>query len=141
MKVLFFNHGKWGIKKVLLAKTIRQIKILFPKIKGAVHVIFVDDPTIHRLNLDYLKRDTPTDVLSFTYQDQGLLGELYISIDTLKKQAKTYHQTLTDELSKIFVHGFLHLQGFTHDKENDMRVMHETEDRILDKVSCLKCSK
>ena len=86
-------------------------------------------------NKAYRKKDKPTDVLSFNYdtgiEGGGLIGEVYISVDTAKRQAKEYKQTISAELSKLFVHGFLHIHGYDHEKTSDFKKMSAVEDKIL----------
>src|SRR3989338_11590087 len=107
MKIALFHHRPWRIEKGLFKKSIEKIDAHFPGARQAtIHLVFVDDPTIRDLNRRYLGRDYPTDVLSFAYGEKGFLGELYISMDTLKRQAGEHGQALKDELNKIFVHGF-----------------------------------
>lgn len=131
MTLKFFNQKRWGIDPALFSKTLERVRALFPDENRIVSLIFVDDPTIHQLNSKYLHRDCATDVLSFTYDDPVLLGELYVSVHTVKKQARDYEQRLPDELNKIFVHGFLHLKGYTHNGIEDKKEMNTLEDKIL----------
>ncbi|MBU1019562.1 MAG: rRNA maturation RNase YbeY [Patescibacteria group bacterium] len=100
---------------------------LIPKIKadGEVSLAIVDDETIQALNKKHRKKDAPTDVLSFVYSEseafpgENLLGEIYISIDTAKRQA----ENLEDELQFLFIHGVLHLLGHTHETDEKYEKM------------------
>ena len=97
-----------------------------------MNVVFVNDTYIQALNKSYRKKDTPTDVLSFNYGgDSKLIGEIYISIDTAKRQAKEYKHTLQDELAKLFVHGVLHIHGYDHETEKEYKIMAELEEKVL----------
>ena len=80
-----------------------------------------DDAAIHELNRDYRKKNKPTDVLAFAQReaasaDQSLLGDIIISVDTAKRQAK---KGLYAELLHLASHGLCHLLGYDHrdDKE------------------------
>lgn len=110
------------------------------KLPGSVNLIFCDDPTIHRLNRDFRKKDKVTDVLTFTYYDDQqiqkpdpdlLLGEVIISVPQTKRQAKEYGVTFESELYKLCIHGLLHLRGYDHVKDEDYRVMKLLEDKIM----------
>jgi probable rRNA maturation factor len=87
---------------------------------AAVNVIFVTDRRIHELNRQFLKRDRPTNVISFNYRDphvpgeQRLLGEVYISRDTARAQAREYGVSYASEIRRLTLHGLLHLIGLTH---------------------------
>jgi probable rRNA maturation factor len=106
-------------------------------VDGVFNVVFVNDKYIHSLNKQYRKKDKPTDVLSFSYidtpdfKDTGLIGEIYISVPTAKRQAKEFKVILKDELNKLFVHGFLHVYGHKHDSEKDFKKMNKIENEVL----------
>jgi probable rRNA maturation factor len=59
------------------------------------------------------------------------LGDLIISYDTLLKEVKSKKIDFQDHLSHILIHGILHLKGYTHDKEEDARLMQNEEKRLL----------
>ncbi|HTU25511.1 MAG TPA: rRNA maturation RNase YbeY [Pirellulales bacterium] len=84
-----------------------------------VSVAVVDDPTIHRLNADFLQHDYPTDVLSFLLEREGdeLEGEIIASADTAIRNAQQYGWPPADELLLYVIHGALHLVG--HDDTTD----------------------
>ena len=67
----------------------------------------------------------PTDVLSFDY------GEIFISTQTAKRQAKEHELSLRAELELLFVHGLLHILGFDHHKLKDRKRMHSLEEQVL----------
>ena len=71
-----------------------------------------DDPYIQKLNREWRKIDKPTDVLSFPMDDEQLLGDLVISLDTAQRQAEERQHTARDELRVLMVHGILHLLGY-----------------------------
>ena len=70
-----------------------------------------DDATIHSLNKEWRAVDRPTDVLSFPMEDENLLGDLVVSLDTAQRQADERGHELRDELRVLLVHGLLHLLG------------------------------
>lgn len=97
--------------------------------KVELSVALVDDATIHELNRDYRKKDKPTDVLAFPLQEPvpdkpvGLLGDVILSIDTARKQAKKHKRTLLEELTMLLAHGLLHLLGYDHQTDAEEREM------------------
>jgi len=85
-----------------------------------VNFIFVTDQRIHELNRRFLKRDRPTDVISFNCNEPRidgeprLLGEVYISRDRARAQAREYGVSYSSELRRLVLHGLLHVLGLTH---------------------------
>ena len=103
------------------------------------NVIIVDNNKIHEINKEYRNIDRETDVISFALEDDKsfnttevrMLGDIYISIDRVRSQAKEYGNNKTRELSFLAVHGLLHLLGYDHIKEEDKKVMRALEEEIL----------
>src|SRR5438094_1598661 len=74
-------------------------------------IALVTDREMRRLNLRWRGQDRPTDVLSFPFEEQGTLGEVIISIDTARRQAKEGVWPLAAELRRLLAHGILHCRG------------------------------
>ena len=125
----------------LIKKTIRYA-LKFEKIKNAkFNIIIVNNEEIHKINKEYRGIDRPTDVISFALEDvsdEGYklekreLGDIYISIDKAREQAKEYGHSLNRELRFLSVHGLLHLLGYDHMKKEDEKEMFERQELILD---------
>ena len=87
---------------------------------AVVNVVFVTDRRIQTLNRRFLKRDRPTDVISFNSEEPRLpgepylLGEVYVSCDRARAQAREYGVSYGSELRRLVLHGLLHLLGLTH---------------------------
>ena len=99
-----------------------------------VHVTLVDDATIRRLNARHLGARRATDVLAFNLEAPGpspLLGEVIVSVDTARRQARRHRVPLALEVDLLVVHGVLHLAGFDDADPADARRMHERERQIL----------
>lgn len=81
---------------------------------GALSIAVVDDETIHRLNVEFLEHDYPTDVLSFALEDDGrrLEGEVIVSAETAIANAAEYGWPAEHELLLYVLHGALHLVGY-----------------------------
>jgi probable rRNA maturation factor len=101
---------------------------------SVVNVVFVTDRRIRALNRRFLERDRPTDVISFNCRgpelagEPRLLGEVYVSCDRARAQAREYGVTYASELRRLTLHGLLHLLGLTH------RQMEPLYRRYLDKL-------
>jgi probable rRNA maturation factor len=87
---------------------------------SVVNVVFVTDRRIQELNRQFLKRDRPTNVISFNHRDPcfpgepRLLGEVYVSRDRAHAQAREYGVPYAQEIRRLTLHGLLHLLGLTH---------------------------
>ncbi len=104
------------------------------------NIIFVEDDEIHNLNKNYRNVDRVTDVISFALEDNDdigygdirMLGDIYICIPQMKRQAVEYGHSEKRELSFLAVHGLLHLLGYDHMTKEDEEVMFGLQELILD---------
>lgn len=105
------------------------------KKKLPVNIIFSDDAAVEELNHLFRGRKKPTDVLSFAGDPElGILGEIYISIDTARRQAREYGVTLEEEILRLVCHGTLHLCGYDHHEEHDRKRMKAREEKYLGRL-------
>lgn len=114
--------------KDLLKKLVEHRKLKDPE----VNLVFVDTKTIKRLNNKFLKRNAPTDVLSFPLGEKSAdgkfyLGDIVISVPQAFKQCFSQKHGLERELELLTVHGFLHLIGFDHSEgfEEEEKKIHK----------------
>lgn len=136
-----FNETNEEIKDLDLLEPLLNYAIDFEKLDNLeFNIIIIDNERIHKLNKEYRNIDRPTDVITFaledykdiTYEDYRLLGDIYISIDKVKEQSKEYGHSEKRELCFLAVHGFLHLLGYDHMKEEDEKIMFGKQEMILD---------
>lgn len=100
-----------------------------------ISLVLTNDDTIHELNKQYREKDRPTDVLSFPLEDDIMLGDIIISIDTARRQAIENEINLDREVGFLFIHGLLHLMGYDHEiSEEDEKIMFELQEKILKKL-------
>ncbi|MDD2181485.1 MAG: rRNA maturation RNase YbeY [Bacilli bacterium] len=137
----FFNETDETVEETEEIKKVIHYALDNEKLKYVVfNIIFVDDLFITSLNQDYRGMNSPTDVISFALEDNlpidlgkyRLLGDIYISVDTAKRQAINYGHSLLRELSFLAVHGLLHLLGYDHINEDEEKIMFEKQEWILD---------
>jgi len=95
-------------------------------------LVFCCEQTIKRLNSDYRKKNSITDVLSFGFDDFDYLGEIYICVPKADEQRKEYGLSLDEEVQRLFVHGLFHLLGFDHESEEERFAMERREKKYLD---------
>jgi probable rRNA maturation factor len=101
-------------------------------------VLLTDDPGIRVLNREWRRKDRPTDVLSFPAgnpppgaRGPRHLGDVILSLDTARRQARVHHRRLSDELDLYLAHGLLHLLGHDHHRRQDAERMAALEARLL----------
>lgn len=108
-----------------------------------INIIFTNSEQIQRINKEYRKMDKPTDVLSFPMFEQNeinniintktpdVLGDIIISVEQVKGQAKEYGHSFERELAYMIVHGFYHLLGYDHMEEIQKQAMRTKEEVVL----------
>ena len=94
--------------------------------------VFCNDEYLHKLNVEFLNHDTFTDIISFDYSVGKLLqGDIFISIERVKENAKDFNEALDKELLRVIIHGILHYCGYKDKNEKDASVMREKENYYL----------
>ena len=115
-----------------------------PKAYSEVSILFTADREIHTLNKEFRGKDKPTDVLSFPQLSPRAkavpspsLGDLVISLETAKRQARAFGVTFPQELLRLIVHGLLHLAGYDHEgvTRAEAQRMRRAEERIYTKFA------
>lgn len=115
-----------------------------------VSITIVDNNRIHEINKEYRSIDRPTDVISFAIEDNDdefeiffdeldddialprLLGDIFISMDKVEEQAEEFDHSIEREIGFLTVHGFLHLNGYDHQTEEEEKEMFALQDIILE---------
>jgi probable rRNA maturation factor len=101
---------------------------------GEVAVVLADDAKLRELNRQWRDLDRATDVLSFGYDEGGddeVDGDIAVSLERVRDQAKRFRVTQGRELARVVVHGALHLAGLDHQGAAERRRMRAREDRVL----------
>jgi len=99
----------------------------------ALQYVFCSDAYLLDINKRFLQHDFYTDIISFDLSDQKekLIGDIYISVDRVKENAKTEGNLYTHELLRVIFHGALHFCGYKDKKPADVKVMRSMEDKWL----------
>ncbi len=107
------------------------------KVLRSIRFIFCQDAYLHQINLDYLDHDTLTDVITFPYaaEEEIVDGEIFISIDRIADNAKTFKITFEQELNRVMVHGVLHLCGYDDKGKEAKEKMTEKENYYLERLN------
>ncbi|MDC1188989.1 rRNA maturation RNase YbeY [Flavobacteriales bacterium] len=102
------------------------------KIPGDISYVFCSDDFLHKMNVKYLNHNTLTDIITFDYCHGNLInGEMFISIDRIKDNAKDFSVSLDKELHRVMIHGIMHLCGYNDKTVEDQNVMSSKEDFYL----------
>ena len=144
MKSYFFNsniyiyqkEAKWKAYEI---NTVRKVLKVTNSQRNGLTIRLSNDKEVKAFNLKWKGINKSTNILSFLNNDKVFsfennmiyLGDIIISYDTLLKEVKSRKIDFQDHLSHILIHGILHLKGYTHNKEEDTRLMQNEEKRLL----------
>jgi probable rRNA maturation factor len=144
MEVLIKNQQKIAkIHRRRIREIIKNI-IQYLKVdeKTEISILFTDDKFIKSLNKKYRGINKSTDVLTFNLEEgdlkfpeldeNNLLGDIIISVETAQRQANNLNHNLENELMILLIHGLLHLIGYDHEEDRDNKIMQVKENEILD---------
>ena len=121
-----------GWKRVI--KVIEKVILNNGKTTGNINVIITDDETLKEINVQFLKHNYYTDVITFDYSiGNAVSGEIYISIDSVKENVLNYNVSLKEEIRRVIIHGILHLVGYNDKQKREKIVMKANEDFWLGK--------
>ena len=103
---------------------------------GMVTYIFTDDNSLSSLKKRFLGLDVFTDVMAFNLEDESneLEGEVYISFDRVKDNAKTFNVDLEQEFKRVIIHGTLHLVGYNDKSSKEKNIMTKLENKYINEV-------
>ena len=119
-----------------LKKVAQKVLEIVEQDQAELCLVLVGNAEIRKLNAQFRKKDYPTDVLSFPAGDElptgvQLLGDVIISVEKAKEQAKARRRTVDEELVTLLIHGIVHLLGYDHERSpKDGRIMGRLEKKI-----------
>jgi probable rRNA maturation factor len=122
-----------GWRKVV--KTVEKVIRDANKVSGDLNFVITNDIELRKINARFLEHDYNTDVITFNNSNEDVIsGEIYISIDTVKRNARIFKVDLTEEVKRVMFHGVLHLLGYDDMTENQRDEMKKLEDYCLEKT-------
>lgn len=98
---------------------------------ATVTMRFVDAEESQHLNDTYRGKNKPTNVLSFPYEDEPLMGDIVFCPSVIYAEAKAQNKTITAHMAHLVVHGMLHLMGYDHLNDRDAKEMESLETEIM----------
>ena len=126
------NCGKPAICTKRCSAWIKDIASKHGKTIGEIAYVFCDDAKILEVNRQYLGHDYYTDIITFDYcEDDKLSGDIFISLDTVKSNSATYGTEYYDELTRVIIHGILHLCGYKDKSDDESKAMRALEDAAI----------
>tara|TARA_Y100001968_G_scaffold185849_1_gene170194 strand:+ start:234 stop:677 length:444 start_codon:yes stop_codon:yes gene_type:complete len=129
-----FNEINTGVVRNIAKHVIKS-----QKIKDAdLTFVFTSDELLSELKMEYFHKDHLTDVIAFRlndYKDKLVDGEVYISLPRAKENSLEFDQPYEKELSRLIIHGCLHVLGYDDQTSNEKKLMTSLEDEYLNKIS------
>lgn len=135
MNITFYNQditfnlkNKTGIKKWILHSIKSENKV-----PGTICFVFCSDPYLLELNKTHLNHATFTDIITFDYsaETKNISGDIFISIDRVKENAKKFEVAFEDELKRVMIHGVLHILGYKDKTPQQKKKMTLMENKYL----------
>jgi len=132
---IFSSYKKHKINKLVIHKLVNYLTNDLDFIVESLPINFISSDQIITINKEYLNHNYSTDIITFNYSGsrKNLDGEIFISIDDAKINAKGYNNSLKEELLRLVIHGILHLVGYDDIKTSDFKKMKELENSLLNK--------
>ena len=99
---------------------------------GNLSIIYTSNNNLRDINRRFLNHNYFTDVITFDYREgSALSGDIFISVEQVRKNAISYGTKEVDEFRRVMIHGVLHLQGYKDDTEEERARMHQLENDAL----------
>lgn len=137
LKIHFFSEDiSYIIKQKALIRTWIESTILNEGYKlKELNFIFCSDNYLLSINQNYLKHNTYTDIITFDNSEArgDISGDIFISVDRVRENAKKFEVSEANEIQRIMIHGTLHLLGYLDKKKEEKALMTEKEDFYLSK--------
>lgn len=134
MAISFYSESiPFDLKQKIRHKQWIRTYIKFHKqLPGDLNFIFTSNEQLRLMNREYLNHNYFTDVITFDYTDDNITsGDIFISMDKVKENAKFYEVEDVEELRRVMIHGVLHLLGFKDDSSDEKETMREKENEAL----------
>lgn len=106
---------------------------------GEISYVFCSDDYLSKLNEQYLRHKSLTDIITFDYSENGVVsGDVFISIERVRENSDTFKVAFQEELLRVIVHGVLHLCGYKDKTKKEAETMRNKEDEKLSKYQNIK---
>ena len=103
---------------------------------GEINYIFCDDIYLHKINQEFLKHDTYTDIISFDYTlGKEVGGDIFVSIERVLENAEKFNEVFENELHRVMIHGILHFMGYKDKTKKEKTLMRTKENEKISIIS------
>ncbi|HOK41374.1 MAG TPA: rRNA maturation RNase YbeY [bacterium] len=144
-KITLINNSKIKFSEIKIKRIINTIFKLIKKNKIEINFLFVNNDEIIEYNKKYFKRDCPTDVIAFPFENEfyfykqnknkiKYIGDILISLEQVKINADYYKISFEEEFQRVLIHGILHLFGYTDKGKENKKKMFELQEKILKNI-------
>lgn len=122
-----------SINKRAVHSLISSLKKEFNLDISALSISFISSSELRDINKEYLNHDYDTDIITFNYskKPQDIDGEILISFDEARRNAKKYDVTYGKELCRLVIHGMLHLLNFDDNNKENKKIMKRMENKLI----------
>ena len=134
MRVSFhYDIEKFRLRESRIVKKILNRIVSDARLRtGIIDIIMTTDEKLHGINKEFLGHDYYTDVIAFNYNKGNTVnGEIYISVDRVRQNAKKFNVPLRTEIRRVIFHGLLHLCGYDDRTEGEKNKISEMEEMYL----------
>ncbi|MBI2619913.1 MAG: rRNA maturation RNase YbeY [Ignavibacteriales bacterium] len=126
------------VRRFPVRETIRTVKIVLEEESRTamrISVVFTNDRFIQSINRRFLDHNSATDVLAFPLgHDAGAEAELFVNLDSAKRQSKQYGVSYHEEVRRLLIHGVLHVMGYRDSTRRQRMGMHRWENKYLQQL-------
>jgi probable rRNA maturation factor len=128
-----------GKVKSMARRAVKEAAAALSTRGAELAIVLTDDSAIRLLNRDWRGIDAATNVLSFPTESAAgeppLLGDIVLAYETIAREARAEHKPLAHHVAHLAVHGFLHLNGYDHERDADAKAMEQAERKILRRIA------
>ena len=138
MNFAFFSEDVSSpkFKRRIVSAWIKNVILAEGKVPGNISFIFCSDDYLLEVNRKYLNHDYFTDIVTFDYVELDIIsGDIFISTDRIRENAVEFNTSFENELSRIMIHGILHLLGYKDKSKKDKLQMTGKENFYLRELS------
>ena len=132
VNIFFEDTEVLDLRPEFFISWLSEVCVLHNNSLGEVSLVFCSDEYLLEMNRTHLNHDYYTDIITFDYSEGDVSGDLFISIDRVRENAKEERIDFLKELNRVVVHGVLHLLGFKDKSGEESKEMRTQENAALE---------
>ena len=132
---VYCSDNKYKVNKIHIHKLLNKLRKELNFCISSLPINFISSDEITTINQKYLKHNYSTDIITFNYSGNrnNLDGEIFISYEDAKINSIKYKNSVAEEITRLVIHGILHLIGYNDMKATDLKKMKKLENKLLNK--------